>query len=71
MWSGIDAEVRDVEEGLEVVADEVVDLALGVLAPDALEADPVGREVGRVLLEEGLALDPVGVAGHDERPVGR
>ena len=63
-------EVRDEEERFEVVADEVVDLALGVLAPDALEADPVGSEVGGVLLEEGLALDPVGIAGHDEGPVG-
>ena len=63
------AEVGHVEEGLDVVADEVVDLALRVLAPDALEADPVGREVRGVLLEERLSGDAVGVAGHHERPV--
>src|SRR6266851_2384454 len=38
------AEIDDVEERLDVLAYEVVDLALRVLAPDALGADPVGEE---------------------------
>ena len=63
------AHVRHVAEGLGVVDDEVVDVALGVLRVDALRADPVGRELRRVLLEERLARDPVGIAGEDDRPV--
>ena len=54
------AEVGDVEERLEVVADEVVDLALGVLAPDALEADPVRREVGASFWKNDLPAMPSG-----------
>ena len=63
------AEVRDVAQALAVVHDEVVDVAPGVLRVHALGPDPRGNPLGSVLLEEGLALDAVGVARQHERPV--
>jgi hypothetical protein len=39
-------EVDDVEQRLHVVGDEVVDLALRALAPDALQAHPPGAKPG-------------------------
>ena len=63
------AEVRDVEERLDVAGDEVVDLALRALAPHPLQAHPAGGEARRVLLEEALALDAVREAREDEQAV--
>src|SRR5947209_18052976 len=66
---GNGAEVGDVLEGGNVIADEVANLTLGVLAPDVDGAQPFGSEFRRVLLIEHLPVDPVGIAGHDHRPI--
>ena len=63
------AEVDDVEQRRQVVADEVVDLPLGVLAPHPLGPDPFRREPGCILLKERLPRDAVGIARHDHRAV--
>src|SRR5206468_9645184 len=63
------AEVHEIEQRIDVVADEVVDLASGVLAPHAFGADPLGDEARRILLVEGLARDAVRKAGEHERAV--
>src|SRR5437867_1130612 len=60
------AEVGDVEERFLVVADEVSDLPLRILAPDPDGADPFGRELGRVLLIERFPVDAVGEPRHHE-----
>ena len=52
-----------------VVHDEVVDVPPRVLRIDTLRADPGRSELRCVLLEEGLAGDPVGVAREHEGPV--
>ena len=62
------AGVGDVAQRLDVVHDEVVDVALDALGPDALGVHPRGHPRRRVLLEEGLALDPVGVPRQHDRP---
>ena len=46
-----------------------MDLAARVLAPQRLGVHPLRRPGGRVLLEKGLAVDAVGVAGEHHRPV--
>src|SRR5690349_14216240 len=48
------AKVGDIDERILVVTDEVADLALGVLAPDADGAEPLRRKLGRILLIEHL-----------------
>ena len=62
-------QVNDVAERVDVVHDEVVDLALGVLGVDPFRADPRRNEIRRVLLEERLPRDPVGVTGQDQRAI--
>src|SRR5205809_6999079 len=56
-------EVHQVDERLDVVRDEVLDVALRILAPDRNRLNPVGNEPGRVFLIERLAVDAVGIAG--------
>ena len=64
------AEVGQVEQRSFVVADEVVDVPLGLSLHIALGPNPVGHETGRVLLKEGLSVDPVGIAGEHHGAVG-
>jgi hypothetical protein len=66
-WNG--SKVGDVDEGVDVVTDEVVDVALGVVAPDRHRTNPVGRELRCVLLIEGLSIDAIRESRQDERPV--
>ncbi len=66
-WDG--AKIHEIEKCGFVVADEVVDLALCLLAPHALGADPLRREAGRILLKKGLAADPIRIASQYDRPV--
>ena len=61
--------VGDVQERLEVVAHEVADLALRVLAPDSLQLHPLGDKARRVLLKERLAADAVWIPREHHRPV--
>src|SRR5207244_6294620 len=63
------AHVDDVEQRLDVLGYEIVDVALRILAPDSLGADPVGNETRRIFLEEGLARDAIGVTRQHDRPV--
>ena len=56
------AEVDEIDECLDVVRDEVLDVALRVLAPDRDRLDPVGHETWRILLIEGFPVDAVGKA---------
>ena len=57
------ARVDDVEQRVELVADEVFRVL------DAPGRHPVGRELGRVLLEEALAVDAVRIARQHQRPI--
>jgi hypothetical protein len=63
------AQVRDIEQRLLVIAHEVANFALCVLAPDADGADPVWCELRRILLIERLAIDAIGIARHHQRAV--
>src|SRR5207247_4320071 len=56
-------------EDIYVVVNEVVDRALRVLRVHALRAYPGRRELRGVLLVEGLAGDPVGIACEHEGPI--
>ena len=62
-------QVDDVEQRFLRIANEVVELPLGVLAPDGFRADPIRRESGCVLLEERLPVDAVREPGHHDRPI--
>ncbi len=60
------AEVDEVDQRLDIVAHEILDVALRVLAPDRNRLDPLRHEAGRVFLIEGLAVNAVGIPGeHD------
>ena len=45
-----------------VLADELLDFALRVFAPDGLRLDPVWSEVWSVFLKERLAVDAIWIA---------
>ena len=62
-------QVDDVEQRFLRIANEVVELPLGVLAPDGFRADPIRRESGCVLLEERLPVDAVRKPGHHHRTI--
>ena len=63
------SEVHDVAQALAVVHDEVVDVASDVVRMDARGPYPRRNPFGRVLLEEGLPLDPIGIPREHERPI--
>src|SRR5439155_9128138 len=56
------AEIDYVQEGVDVLADEEVDVPATLLAPDSRGPDPRGNVIGSILLEEALAGDPVGIS---------
>src|SRR3954468_3809653 len=55
--------VDQVQEGGFIVADEVVDIPLGLLAPHSLRAYPLGHMPRRILLKERFSGDAVRIAG--------
>src|SRR3712207_6584447 len=66
-WNG--AEVRDVEQRIEVVADEILDLAIGGglhsgIAEDALGAQPIWSKSWRVLLIKRFSVNTIGISRH-------
>ena len=62
--------IGEIEQGLFVIANEVLDLALGVFTPDRNRAHPFGREDRRILLIERFAVDAVGKACQHDGPIG-
>src|SRR5690606_33565338 len=58
--------VRDVSQTLFALDNEVTNLALRAFAPQRLEAQPLGREFGRIFLVERLALDTVRIASQNQ-----
>ena len=63
------AEVRGEEQRRGVVADQVADRLAAAPGGDGLRLDPVRGVLGQVLLVEGLAADPVGIAQQVRGPL--
>src|SRR3982750_990071 len=59
----------ETDQRLDVVGDEVLDVALRVLAPDRNRLNPIGHEPWRVFLIERFAVDAVGIPRQDNGPV--
>src|SRR4029434_1384440 len=68
---GHGGQVGQVDDGGGVLADYVVDGPAAAPAFHGDGADPVGEVVGRALLPEPVAVDPVGEPLQVERPAGQ
>src|SRR6476646_12195499 len=59
--------VRDVKNRLFIIAHEVANVPLSILAPDRNRAHPVWRELRRILLIKRFAFDSVGESRENDR----